>query len=347
MATVTGIAVWWGNSIGNRLQRIHWTENDANQQSDKERLEMEGNNSTSDPGLQYCDNCQGPLPIAGKFCPHCGTLRPVQASPLGPKTLGGIFEGTFQIYATGFVGIVIIVALVQVPLSLLGFWLESVLESAVVELIEDFNDDAPIDFSRVIEIFRSAFYVGGILLIATWLTSILMAGALIYGVSGQILGRQIRVVRAYSFTISRFGAMLGASFLAGLAVILMAITIIGVPFAIFFGVRWYFVMQTASLERCGPLIALARSSDLVRGNWWRVFGILLLIGIVLAIANGIASASLGFIPYVGPMVVAILFAPVWIIAQTLLYHDLRVRRDGQLGYDVEVLASELRSPSAL
>jgi len=230
---------------------------------------------------------------------------------------------------------------------LLGFWLDSVLGSALVELVDDFNDDASIDFPRVIEIFRSALYVGSILLIATWLTSIIMEGALIHGVSGQILGRPISVARAYTFSVGRFGAMLGASILAGLAVFLMAITIIGIPFAIFFGVRWYLVMQTASLERCGPLAALARSSDLVRGNWWRVFGILLLIGILLAIANGIASAVLGLIPYFGPIVVAVLFAPVWIIAQTLLYHDLRVRRDGQLGYDVEVLASELQSARGL
>ena len=308
---------------------------------------MEEGRSTIDPGLLYCSNCQGLLPPVGNFCPHCGSPRPVPASPFGPKTLGGIFEGTFQIYAAGFLGIVIIVALVEIPLSLLGYWLESVIDSAVVELVDDFESDILIDLPRLIEIFRSAFYLIGILIIATWLTSIVMGGALIHGVSGQILGEPIRVPRAYSFAVNRFGAMLGASILVGLAVILMAITIIGIPFAIYFGVRWLFVMQTASLERCGPVSALARSSNLVRGNWWRVFGILLLVGILLAIANAIASAVLGLVPYVGPMVVAVLFGPVWMIAQTLLYHDLRVRRDGQGHYNPAVLTSELQSQSGL
>ena len=291
----------------------------------------------------YCSNCQGLLPPGGNFCPHCGSSRPVQASPFGPKTLGGIFEGTFQIYGAGFLGIVIIVALVEIPLSLLGYLLESVIESAVVELGDEFESIVSIDLPRLIEVFRSAFYLIGILIIATWLTSIIMGGALIHGVSGQILGEPIRVPRAYSFAVGRFGAMLGASILAGLAVILMAITIIGFPFAIYFGVRWIFVMQTASLERCGPVSALARSSNLVRDNWWRVFGILLLIAILLAIANAIASAFLGLIPYVGPIVAAVLFAPVGIIAQTLLYHDLRVRRDGQGHYNPAVSAGELQS----
>ena len=238
-------------------------------------------------------------------------------------------------------------ALVEIPLSLLGYWLESVIDSAVVELVDDFESDILIDLPRLIEIFRSAFYLIGILIIATWLTSIVMGGALIHGVSGQILGEPIRVPRAYSFAVNRFGAMLGASILVGLAVILMAITIIGIPFAIYFGVRWLFVMQTASLERCGPVSALARSSNLVRGNWWRVFGILLLVAILLAIANAIASAVLGLVPYVGPMVVAVLFGPVWMIAQTLLYHDLRVRKDGQGHYNPAVLTSELQSQSGL
>ncbi len=106
-------------------------------------------------------------------------------------------------------------------------------------------------------------------------------------------------------------------------------------------------MQTASLEKCGPSAALARSSDLVRENWWRVLGILLLIGILAGIANGIAGAILGLIPYAGPIVVAVLFAPIMIIVQTLLYHDLRVRRDGPAGYAPEVLARELQSLDAL
>ena len=122
-----------------------------------------------------------------------------------------------------------------------------------------------------------------------------MAGALIYGVSGQILGRPIPVGPAYSFALGRYMAMLGASLLAGLGVLLMAITIIGIPFAIFFGVRWFFVYQTASLERCGPLAALARSSNLVGGNWWRVFGILLLMFILWIIASSIAGAVLGLV----------------------------------------------------
>ena len=268
---------------------------------------------------------------------------------MGPKTLGGIFEGTFQIYGAGFLGIVIIVALVQVPLSLFGIWFGAVFETAMLELFGNVEPSS-FDIPRVIETLRPVLYLFGILMIAAWLTSVLMYGALIYGVSGQILGRPIPVGRAYSFSLGRYGAMLGASLLSGLAVLLMAITIIGIPFAIYFWVRWAFFYQAASLERSGPSAALARSSNLVRGNWWRVFGILLLMLILWLIPYIIASVILGFIPYAGPIlevVVAVLFAPVLVIVQTLLYHDLRVRRDGPAGYGPEVLASELESSQGL
>ena len=257
--------------------------------------------------------------------------------------MGDIFGATFRVYSAGFIGIVIIVAMAEIPLSILSFWFGHVLESALEGAFGDFSS---FDNFRV-GIFVSVFYLGGILVIASLLSFIVVGGALIYGVSGQIIGRPISVVRAYSFSVGRFGAMLGTLILAVLGVLLMAITIVGIPFAIYFGVRWYFILQTASLERCGPLTALGRSSDLVRDNWWRVFGILFVIGILLAIANGIAGTTLGRISYVGPLVISILFTPVWIVAQTLLYHDLRVRRHGPVGYDPDVLARELRGPGAL
>ncbi len=293
-------------------------------------------------GNRYCESCQSLLPAEGMYCPNCGTpRRPATVSPLGPRNLGSIFKDTFRIYWAGFLGILMIVALVQIPLALLGFWFESTLDNEVVDLLENFDPEDPsVDIPMVLEALRPVLLVVVTLILATWLTSILMTGALTHAVSGQLLGNPVVVGQAYSFAFSRFGAMLGASFLAGLATILMAITIIGIPFAIFFAVRWFFVLQTASLERQGPLAALARSSELVRNNWWRTFGILLLMGILLGIANGIASAGLGLIPYLGPIVVAVIFAPVWVIIQILLYQDLRTRRDE--GYGPAVLASELQ-----
>ena len=109
------------------------------------------------------------------YCPNCGTpRRPATASPLGPRNLGSIFKDTFRIYWAGFLGIVIIVALVQVPLALLGIWFESTIDNDVVDLVENFDPEDPsVDIPLVLEALRPVVT----LILAAWLTSILMTGA--------------------------------------------------------------------------------------------------------------------------------------------------------------------------
>ena len=111
-------------------------------------------------------------------------------------------------------------------------------------------------------------------------------------------------------------------------------TVIGIPAAIYFGITWVFVWQVALLEGCGPRAALSRSSALVKESWWRVLGIMLLFGLIAGAISGV----LGMIPVLGSIVGAILSALVAIIGSTVLYYDLRVRKEG---YSLEVLAGEL------
>ena len=49
------------------------------------------------------------------------------------------------------------------------------------------------------------------------------------------------------------------------------------------------------LEHAGPLTALRRSARLVRGNWWRVFGIGLLTAIIMSLASGLLTAPLAIL----------------------------------------------------
>ena len=113
--------------------------------------------------------------------------------------------------------------------------------------------------------------------------------------------------------------MVGAVILAGLALLGMSITIIGIPFAIYFGVRWTFIWQAVLVEGTGSRAALSRSSDLVKENWWRVLGIVLVVSIIA----GAISSILSFIPIIGAIIGTILTTPILITGATLLYYDLR------------------------
>jgi hypothetical protein len=58
---------------------------------------------------------------------------------------------------------------------------------------------------------------------------------------------------------------------------------------IWLGTRLYFGAQAAVLEGTDPMASLKRSSELVRGRWWRTFGRLLASVLVFGVASAVAS----------------------------------------------------------
>lgn len=179
------------------------------------------------------------------------------------------------------------------------------------------------------------FILGMIVIFAAYILLYpLMYGAVIHATSEQHF-RPPGIGRAYGFAWRRIGALIGATILVFLAVLGMAITIIGIPFAIYFGIRWSFIWQAALLEGFGPRSALSRSSALVKDNWWRVLGIVLVLGIIA----GLISVILGLIlPIVGSAIGAILAMPISIVGAILLYYDLRLKKEG---YNLGVMAEEI------
>ena len=149
----------------------------------------------------------------------------------------------------------------------------------------------------------------------------------------------------------------------------LTITIIGIPFAIYFGTRWVFYSLAALVEENSAKNALRRSSELVKGKWWRVFGITLAILLLALVIQTILQFSLlfvfgvtqstggdgnllemlgrmflpelttwaGLVTYVIQHViyqlVASLMLPIYPIGFTLLYFDLRIRKEG---FDIEM-----------
>ena len=135
-----------------------------------------------------------------------------------------------------------------------------------------------------------------------------------------------------------------------LFVVSLAATV-GIPAAIYFAIKWLFAPQAVMLEKRGPFNALSRSGDLVKRSWWRVFGIRfivyvaiqiggwLVVGLVLAIPTLIyslltpeLSMPWGGAPETTLLVLqtsiaAALLIPFAVIADTLLYLDLRVRKE--------------------
>jgi membrane protease subunit HflK len=191
------------------------------------------------------------------------------------------------------------------------------------------------------------------------------AGTLSVAISGSYLGEELSFRKV--FTRNRqFGlfSILGAAFVMSLLVVgfdltrigLLKVGIIGVVFFIpitllflWVLVNWSLFIQSITVEKRSVMDSFRRSKELVGQNWWRVFGILLVLAILIfipmwmarLIGDGIAS-----IPRAGLVFsfIALLVAvPVFIIATTLLYFDLRVRKEDftreELSRNLETVAT--------
>jgi hypothetical protein len=131
----------------------------------------------------------------------------------------------------------------------------------------------------------------------------------------------------------RFRRVVLAQLLATLGVFALALSVIGLPFAVWKFVGWQFVQQEVLFEDKPVREAFRGSSNLVRGRWWhtvRVAGFLWLIGIVAGPVVGFAliftNFSLLWINVIGSVVFALL-VPYIAAGRTLLYFDLQARAE--------------------
>lgn len=120
--------------------------------------------------------------------------------------------------------------------------------------------------------------------------------------------------------------------------------------AIYLAVRWTLTVAAMMAEDIGPIRGLGRSWNLVSGSWWRTFGILLIVGILQTIISyglfilfGVIAALFSTgdfqaaVVQVGGTLLTALVSPITTIAITLLYFDLRVRKEG---LDLDQLAQQ-------
>lgn len=148
-------------------------------------------------------------------------------------------------------------------------------------------------------------------------------------------GRLADFNRGYRYVAERLRTLMLAALRVFLPVVLAAVTVVGIPLAVYLLVRWIFFPQTVAIDDLGSKDAADLSARIVKGQWWRTFGILLVVwalaglpalavAVLFApaavIASGLASAA-----------VAVIILPFVAVASTLLYYDLRSRERESAG----------------
>ena len=144
--------------------------------------------------------------------------------------------------------------------------------------------------------------------------------------------------------------LIGAAIVVGLAVLgigvvitlitlaVPALAIIAAPVGfvviIWLVIRWSVISPAIVVEKKSIGQAFGRSSELVEGNWWRVLGVVVVIGILTAIISYILIAILGGIggPTVGQalaqLVTNTLMAPLAGLAAAIIFFGLRSAKEG-------------------
>jgi hypothetical protein len=121
------------------------------------------------------------------------------------------------------------------------------------------------------------------------------------------------------------GQLIGVAIVGGIGVVIGFFLLI-VPGLILITV-WSVAAPVVVLERPPGLRALGRSRELVRGNGWQVFGVILVLGVLVnivagAIELGAESAGTGA-GIVVRVVLGVLTAPLLALASSVLYFELR------------------------
>ena len=243
---------------------------------------------------------------------------------LRPRSATELVDAAFQVYRRAPLQFMVALAVVYVP------WL-------VIRLVFDINIDPNVipPASTIITIA-----VGGIAIYA-------IAGGVITALTRDVyLDLPVSVPEAFRVVATRLVTLIVASVIVA---VLMTIGAMLFIFPLFYVIaRFAVVRQAIVLEDAGTGQALSRSSALSGGLKWHVLATLALIVLLLLAVNIGAGFLIGIIPSrvvvnVLSTALSVVVGPILGIAETVLYYDLRIRREG---FDVEYLVGRDASPPA-
>jgi hypothetical protein len=161
----------------------------------------------------------------------------------------------------------------------------------------------------------------------------LVAAIVIVVAREALRNREVGFVAALRGVRERFWRVVGAQLLATLGVLVLFLSVIGIPWAIWKLVGWSFVQQEVIFTDKGFRESFRASSELVRGRWFRTARVIVIFyvlgiaaGPILTFALIFTALPLIWINLIGSLVFALLI-PFVAMGETFLYFDLGVREE--------------------
>src|SRR5207302_6786090 len=273
---------------------------------------------------------------------------------LRPLPLGELLDETFKLYRRYFTVIAGLAVLVRLPnliITLVSGSYRANPFTYLRDVLQNLNNP---DALQAIQA-RQAQYTSSPLYGLSFLVAILLlpftVGILYRAATSLAAGNLETIGSAVAGTARRYFALWGILALA-ILVALGSLAIVTFPVVLWVLIRWAVAIPALFAEGIGPVKALGRSWNLVRDNWWRTLGILIIVTIMASLIQTALGFLFGGVAAVVPglsddlragvvttvtTLVDALVGAITPIAITMLYLDLRVRKEG---LDLDQLARQ-------
>jgi hypothetical protein len=269
---------------------------------------------------------------------------PSYTPQLRPLSVGEILDAGFRLFRHRFGTLVGCIFVPIVPFYILGTIIVGSTDPTA------FDVNAPVDNSGTAVLGR---------LIDQLLSSIAAAvavAACFKAISAAYLGERAGVGDSLRYAAGRFLPLIVA-YIVMVIILVPAFIALIIP-GIWIAVKLSMTFPALVCEKAGPFKSIGRSWELTKDNWWRVFGTLLVVFIlmfVITLALGgvlgavlLSSDSMGELAFavlttlIGLLIAAITY-PLIAAVVTVMYYDLRVRNEG---FDLQLLARGVGADSS-
>ena len=267
---------------------------------------------------------------------------PMMSGPQGgipPKTLGEILSSAFNIYKANASQLILIVAVVVVPLSLISALFSGVLFAPDKVRVTNAGGVVVFDYAgRGLGVGLLAGAIGALIAV---LISAVMQAAILRAAAQATIGDPVDVEASYRYGLRRLWSVILVSILVGLVVAVGFILLVipGIIFLVFLSVS----IPALIVEGRRGTEAMGRSWNLVKGNFWHAFGVIVVAALIVGIISGIIGAIGGdnwAVRWIFTAIAQILTVPFASLVSVLLYLDLRARSES---LSADTLRQELAS----
>lgn len=239
-------------------------------------------------------------------------MSPVK--PIRPKRVTEILAEALDLFGKHWARLMAIAAIVIVPFTILQYY--------VWDLVRASSPAGDLG-----EVSRAAAASGVLGIVGLFIYQV-MIGAVARSAAGMSLGKDIEIAEAYRFGYARMWSILLVSVLVGLAVTGGFILLV-IP-GFFVMTRLFASVPALVVEGKRGRAALRRSWSLVEGRGWRIFGIILLVGLITGLVSSVFALATDqgwFGQAVAASISGVVTGPFVALVGILVYLDLRARQE--------------------